>query len=278
MTNHYDTLGINENASKEEIKKAYRNLAKTNHPDKNPNNPSSPENFKKISEAYEELGDDRKRQQYDTARKMTGGFPGGGFNDMFDVFRNSQGFSDAFDNMYGRQNKGADVRASVQINVMDVYFGSQRMLDLSQYGHGQLNVSIPRGIISGSTLRLNGKGQRHPSNPEAPPGDLLVQIHILKSPDVIILNNDIWIDYSIPFYDLLLGSEITISNPFYSISVDVPVNSYEGKVLRIANKGMPIYNTASYGSLMIKLHTNNFELNNEQTELVKQIKNIQDKK
>ena len=279
MTNHYDTLGINESATSDEIKKAYRKLAKKNHPDKNPNNPKSSENFKKISEAYEELGDDRKRAQYDTARKMTGGFAGaGGFQDIFNTFRNSSGFSDAFDSMYGRRNRGADIRVSMQVNIMDVYFGTQRTIDLSPYGHGSVKINIPKGINSGTSLKLHGMGNRHPSNPAAKPGDLIVQIHVIKSLDVIATHNDIWVDYSIPFYDLFLGCEISISNPFYSIKVDVPPKSYEGKVLRIADKGMPIYNTTKYGSLMIKLHAKNFELDNEQIKLVKEIKNIQDKK
>ena len=86
------------------------------------------------------------------------------------------------------------------------------------------------------------------------------------------------IDYYLPFYDLFLGTEIIISNIFYRINVNVPPKSYEGKVLRIANKGMPIYNTNQYGNLMIKLHIENFDLNNEQVELIQQIKDIQNKK
>tara|TARA_B100001250_G_C19787344_1_gene784807 strand:- start:800 stop:1648 length:849 start_codon:yes stop_codon:yes gene_type:complete len=282
MTNHYDTLGVNENATQDQIKKAYRKLAKENHPDKNPDNPNSSEQFKKISEAYEQLGDDRKRAEYDTARQMGGGFGSfsgsGDFNDVFNMFRNSAGFTDAFNNMYGRRNKGANISASIQVNIMDVYYGTSKIIDLSSHGHGKVKINIPKGINNGSRLKLNGKGQRHPMNPELPSGDLIVQIHMIHSPDVIIQNNDIWVDYNVPFYDMFLGCEIHVSNPFYSISIDVPPNSHEGKVLRIANKGMPIYNTARYGNLMVKLHLSNIELDNEQIKLINQIKQIQDKK
>jgi len=276
MTSHYDTLGVSENASPEEIKKAYRRLAKESHPDKNPDNPKSAETFKNISKAYEELGDVRKKQQYDTARRMSGGFSDMG--GVFNSFRNSSSFSDAFNSMYGERTKGADIRASIQVSLMDVYYGTRKTIDMSLQGFGIVHINVPKGIQNGATLRVNGKGQRHPSNPELPPGDLLVQIHFLYSEDVIIQGDDIWIDHALTFYDLLLGSEIEIVNPFYSISVTVPPKSYQGKVLRIVNKGMPIYNTASYGSLMIKLHVNNVELNDEQTKLVREIKEIQDKK
>jgi curved DNA-binding protein len=281
MTSHYDTLGVNENATTEEIKKAYRKLAKENHPDKNPNNPQSSEKFKQISEAYEQLGDDRRRAEYDNARKMSGGFNfegSGDFQDIFNMFRNSGGFADAFNTRYGRRNKGGDVRASVQVTVRDVYYGTEAMLDLFQHGHGKLKVKIPKGIRDGAVLRLHGKGAPHPVNPNLPHGDLLVTIFVIQSPEIIVGGSDIWIDYYLPFYDLFLGTEITISNIFYTISVSVPPKSYEGKVLRIANKGMPIYNTSKYGNLMVKLHIENFELNNQQVELLQQIKDIQNKK
>ena len=194
------------------------------------------------------------------------------------MFRNSAGFSEAFNNMYGRREKGANISASIQVNIMDVYYGTSKVLDLSSQGHGKVKINIPRGINNGARLKVHGKGQRHPMNPELPPGDLIVQIHVIPSPDVITQHNDIWVDYTLPFYDMFLGCEINVSNPFYSITIDVPPNSQEGKVLRIANKGMPIYNTNQYGNLMIKLHIENFELNNEQIRLVQQIKDIQNKK
>ena len=276
MISHYDTLGINESATSDEIKKAYRRLAKENHPDKNPDNPQSSEKFKQISEAYEQLGDDRKRAEYDSARKMGGGFTGSGnFQDIFNAFRNTNGFSDAFDHMYGRRNKGNDVRASIQITIQDVYYGSNAMLDLSPHGHGKIKIKIPKGIQDGAKLKLNGKGARHISNPNLPNGDLIVTIFVIRNMNVIVSGHDIWLDYYLPFYDLFLGTEIKITNEFYSISVNVPPKSYEGKVLRIANKGMPIYNTSSYGHLMVKLHIENFELNSEQIELLHQIKKAQ---
>ena len=281
MTSHYDTLGVNENATSSEIKKAYRKLAKENHPDKNPNNPQSSEKFKQISEAYEELGDDRKRAKYDQARKMSSGFNFGGsgdFQDIFNTFRNSGGFADAFNNMYGRRSRGNDIKASFQVSIKDVYYGTDITIDLSQHGHGKVKIKIPKGIKDGSMLRINGKGASHPLDPNLPNGDLLVTIFVIQSREIIIGGSDIWIDYYLPFYDLFLGTEIIISNIFYRINVNVPPKSYEGKVLRIANKGMPIYNTARYGNLMVKLHTSNLELDNEQIKLIKQIKQIQDKK
>jgi len=111
-------------------------------------------------------------------------------------------------------------------------------------------------------------------NPNAPKGDIIVTCHVLPNVEVIVNGSDIWVDVDLPFYDLLLGTSVNINTPFYSIKVDVPKGSYNGKVLRIKGQGIPIYKSEGYGNLMVKLNVIKTELNEEQYNLIEQIKLI----
>ena len=260
---HYQTLGVNENASQDEIKKAYRKLVRQYHPDKQG---GDEEMFKKVAEAYEHLGTPERRQQYDAKRR-------GGFGNLEDLFRQFSGSNFGFDSNFGFQAKGQDVRISFNLSLEEVYFGTTKYVDL---GYTQLNVNIPKGVRAGSKLRLSGKGQPHPLNSGAPPGDLIISISIIPDNRLIVNGDDIWVDYAAPFYDLIMGIDIEIKTLVNSVKTKIPPNSYDGKVLRITGQGMPIYKQNAYGNLMVKLRSTNVELNDQQLELVKQIKDIQD--
>jgi len=261
---YYNTLAIDENATQDAIKKAYRKLAKQHHPDTETGNADK---FKEVSEAYEHLGDELKRKKYDTARKMSSGM-GNGF---FEHFRRSDNFSSMFDGAFGSSAKGPDMRVSIQLTLIEVYNGTERLIDT---GHSRFNLSIPKGIGNGNKLKLKGRGGPHPMNSAAPNGDIIVTCHVLPSIDVIVNGSDIWTDIDLPFYDLILGTSVTITTPFYSINVDVPKGSYNGKVLRIKGQGIPIYKSNGYGNLMVKLNVLKTELDDEQYKLVEQIKII----
>jgi curved DNA-binding protein len=261
---YYDTLGIDENATQDVIKKAYRKLAKQHHPDTGSGNADK---FKEISEAYEHLGDELKRKKYDTAGQMSGGTN----SQFFEQFRNSPDFASMFDGAFGTRAKGPDMIVSIQLTLSDVYYGTERLIDT---GHTRFNLKIPKGISNGNKLKLKGRGGNHPMNSNAPNGDIIVTCHVLPSMEVIVNGSDIWVDADLPFYDLILGTSINIKTPFYSIKVDVPKGSYAGKVLRIKGQGIPIYKSEGYGNLMVKLNVINTELNEEQYNLIEQIKTI----
>jgi len=261
---YYDILKINENATQDVIKRAYRKLAKQHHPDTKSGNADK---FKEVSEAYEHLGDELKRKKYDTARQMSGGIDG----EFFNRFRNSPDFASMFDGVFGTRAKGPDMIVSIQLTLSDVYYGTERLIDT---GHTKFNLKIPKGIGNGNKLKLKGRGGVHPMNSTAPRGDIIVTCHVLPSLDVIVNGSDIWFDVDLPFYDLLLGTSVTITTPFYSINVDVPRGSYNGKVLRIKGQGIPIYKSEGYGNLMVKLNVIKTELNEEQYNLIEQIKLI----
>jgi len=260
---YYDTLGIDENATQDVIKKTYRKLAKKHHPDTDSGNADK---FKEISEAYEHLGDELKRKKYDTARQMTGNYSG-----FFEQFRNSEDFSSMFDGAYGTPTKGPDMIVSIQLTLSDVYYGAERLIDT---GITKFNLKIPKGICNGNKLKLKGRGGVHPINSNAPKGDIIVTCHVLPSMEVIVNGSDIWVDVDLPFYDLILGTSVNIKTPFYSIKVDVPRGSYNGKVLRIKGQGIPIYKSDGYGNLMVKLNVVKTKLNKEQYELIERIKKI----
>jgi curved DNA-binding protein len=261
---YYNTLEIDENATQDAIKKAYRKLAKQHHPDKESGNADK---FKEISEAYEHLGDELSRKKYDTARKMSGGMN----NEFFERFRNSPDFASMFDGAFGSRAKGPDIRVSIQITLNDVYYGSDKLIDT---GQSRFSLKIPKGIGNGNKLKLKGRGGAHPMNSNAPKGDIIVTCHVLPSLDIIVNGSDIWTDVDLPFYDLILGTSVNITTPFYSIKVDIPKGSYNGKVLRIKGQGIPIYKSDGWGNLMVKLNVMKTELNDDQYGLVEQIKLI----
>jgi curved DNA-binding protein len=262
MADYYNILGVAESASNDDIKKAYRKLAKQHHPDKNNGDDSR---FKEIADAYETLGDSKKRKEYDSINS----FSNSGFSDIFSKFNGD--FSSMFDNSFGQQAKGSDVTIRVRLSLSEVYHGTTKYIETSNQ---QFNIKIPKGVHENAKLRVKGKGMPHPVNSSAPLGDAIIIINIMPDPNIIVTNGDIWIDYELPFYDLLLGGTFEIKTGFNDVKVKVPKNSQENKVLRIKGMGFPIYNTNQYGNLMIKLRSSKITLTDEQLEHIKKIKEL----
>lgn len=258
----YQILGVNSSASQSDIKKAYRNLVKKHHPDTG----GSEDTFKQISTAYETLSDPNKRRDYDLKQSMGQG----SFDQFFSQFNGN--FSDMFNNAFNQHARGLDITIRLRLSLQEVYHGTTKYIDT---GINQFNIKIPRGITEGAKLRVKGKGQPHPANSSAPNGDAIIIMHILPDPNLVVTEQDIWLDLNLPFYDMLLGCEAEVSTPVHTVNIKVPKNSTEGKVLRIIGKGMPIYNTNQYGNLMVKLRASNVTLSEKQLEYVKKIKELQ---
>ncbi len=262
--NYYELLQIDKSASQAEIKKAYRKLAKQYHPDTNEGDESS---FKEIVTAYEVLSDRNKKIKYDTELeyRQSG-------NPFESWFKNGEGsFSDMFNDAFGSSSKGRDVTVRMSITLEESYHGTQKRVDI---GSKKLNINIPKGVYEGMKLRISGKGQPHPANSSAPNGDLIIIINLRLDDRVILHGNDIYVDADVPFYDMILGTEIEIATPFYKIKVNVPPNSQSNKILRISGKGFPIYSMNTFGNLMVKLNTVNPTLKDSQIDLIKKIKRI----
>lgn len=261
---YYETLGVDKTATKEEIKKAYRKLSKQHHPDMNGGDDAK---FKEIAEAYEHLSDDTKRAQYDAR----GSNPFG--NMGFDGFSFDGNLSDMFNQFFGgdpRRARGQNHTIMMNISFFDAYSGAEKefMLDGER-----IRVKIPKGIKTGAKLRMAGKGRINPYNPSAGPGDLILQVQVQPDSVYIVNGNDIWIDYNLPWWNIITGCKIDVTLPDGSeIKVPVNKNSYHHKTLRVKDKGWPIYNTNQSGSLMIRLNVTFPELDESMINKVNELK------
>lgn len=257
--NYYETLNVSENASQDEIKKAYRILAKEHHPDKTGGDDS---NFKKLAEAYEILGDPIKRKRYDNIQNYNVD------STLHDLF-NRYDFSEVFDQSFGHNVKGLDIRVTLNITIEESYEGTKRYIDV---GTGGFNINIPKGIQNGAKLKIKEKGQTHPINSAAARGDIIITINITPSIDLIVNGSDIYVDLNLSWIDLLLGGEFEVKTKVHTVKIKVPPGSHDSKILRVVGKGMPIYNTEKYGNLMVKLRTLPINLSDTEIELLKKIK------
>lgn len=271
--NYYETLNVSKDASPEEIKKSYRTLVKEHHPDKTGGDDSQ---FKQISEAYETLSDPIKKEKYDNASN--------GYNSFNNFQRNQDAasawqhafhgfggdFTDMFNQSFGGQAKGYDIRVTLSITLEESYEGSRKYIDV---GTGGFNINIPRGILSGTKLKIPGRGANHPMNSSAPSGDIVLTINVLPDPELIVNGSDIYVDLTLSWIDLLLGGDFDIRTKLNSIKIKVPQGSHDSQLLRVVGQGMPIYNAEGFGNLMVKLRTFPINLTENEIELLKKIKN-----
>jgi curved DNA-binding protein len=248
MKNFYEVLEVQETASSDEIKKAYRKLALQYHPDKNPDNKEAEEKFKSIADAYETLGDDNKRRKYDHQRKF-----GQQQDPGFDFFRDtmfSQGWSGAFDQMFGGSGarKGPDIMAQVAISMKEAYTGTSRDFNIS----GKIyKITIKKGVQNGQKLRLKGLGQPHPFNPSLSRGDLIVVVTVLMDDSFIRRGDDLYVDVPVHIYKILAGGMIEIPTPEGTLVHDLKPGN--GSSVVINGCGMPLYDSESKGNLIVKL-------------------------
>ena len=260
--NYYETLNVSRDASQDEIKKSYRTLVKEYHPDKTGGDDT---HFKRISEAYEILGDPIKRRKHDG----TGGSNSFNINDAWNDIFTRYDFSGAFDQSFGGDVRGFDIRVTINITIEESYEGTRRYIDV---GTGGFNINIPKGIPNGTKLKVKEKGQRHPINSGARPGDIILTVNVTPDIDLIVNGSDIYVDLSLDWIDMLLGGEFEVKTKVHTVKIKVPQGSHDSKILRVVGKGMPIYNAEGYGNLMVKLRNLPINLTDSQIELLKKIK------
>lgn len=252
----YKILGVSRSASADEIRKAYRQKAKTLHPDLHPNDQQKADQFKQASAAFEILGDDEKRKKYDRG-EIDGdgnptGFAGGrqgGFGRDYGAYRDYAGaggsaqgdpFEDILAGMFGQQRrrpgprKGADLRYRVEISFEDAVQGAKRQMTM---GDGKaLNVSIPPGIETGQTLRLKSQGQ--PSTTGGPPGDALLEVLVRPSTMWKRDGDDLRMTVPVPLKTAVAGGTVDVQTPAGPVTLKVPDGSNTGTVLRLRDKGV----------------------------------------
>lgn len=266
---YYDILGVDEDASAKEIKKAYRDLARKYHPDRNPDKPKAEERFKEIQEAYSVLSDQEKRDQYDAQRRFGGfggqqGFgqnggraPGGGFDVRFEQGQPGEGFGgfgDIFNSFFGgggqggrggqtrspfgqqqrRRAKGNDVETTLRISFDDALRGGKREVTLPD---GEtIRIDIPKGVRSGFKIRLRNRGE---PGPRGERGDLYVTFKVGDHPRFRRKGDDIYATETVDAIEAMLGTERRIPTPYgQRIKVTIPAGTQPGEKLRLRGQGV----------------------------------------
>jgi DnaJ-class molecular chaperone len=243
---HYQTLGVNKNATPEEIKRAYRKLASSNHPDKGGDTAV----FQKIQNAYDVLSDPQKREQYDSPGVQGfSGFNGpGGFH--FNV--NGMDMGDIFSQFFGGQGPGRQrqqkpiFRTVVAITIQQSYFGSQQILNLhTQQGPVSATINIPKGVDNGNQIRYDNLIDG---------ASLIVEFRVHTDFKYERQGQDLYSPQKISVLDLIVGTKIEfVSISGKTFEVIVPPNTQPFMQLKIAGQGMPIPNTDQYGDQILLL-------------------------
>ena len=270
----YKELGVARGASADEVKKAFRKLAKELHPDKNPGDKVSEERFKRITAAFDLLGDAEKRAKYDRGEidadgreqyrappggggGRSGGFGGfggsggrGGFEDidleeLFGAFGGG-GRTAGRGGFGGGAGKGQDVRATLDISLEDSIAGTTRRI---QFSDGRtLDVTIPKGASEGQVIRLKGQGAPGRGGQA---GDALIELKIAPHPVFKRDGGDLTMDLPVSVPDAVLGGKIQVPTPEGAVMMTIPKGSNSGKMLRL--KGRGAYAGAKRGDLVARL-------------------------
>ena len=262
---YYETVGVPRNATQDEIKHAYRKLARKFHPDVS-KDPNAEAHFKELGEAYAVLKDPEKRTAYDQmGNQWKSGQefqPPPDWNTGFefsgrDFGSGSEDHSDFFEALFGRQTRqnnrsytparGADHHAKVQIDLKDAYSGAKRTISLrvpvldsqgrTSISDRKHDVNIPKGIRSGQHLRLAGQGS--PGSVEGPSGDLYLEIGFNSDPQFHVDGRDVYLSLPLAPWEAALGCSLTVPLPEGTVQLTIPEKSVAGCQLRLKGKGIP---------------------------------------
>ena len=264
----YQVLGLTRSASEDEIRRAYRKLAKELHPDvSKTNRAAAEERFKKVAAAYAIVGDGDKRRQYDQGlidgdgepRRQQRAYAGGaragagrgaggpagadefGFGDIFgDIFNRSRG---------GTGLRGQDVRYTLEVDFIEAAIGTKKRVTLPD--GGVLDLGVPAGVADGQVLRLKGKGQPGPRGSEA--GDALVEIKVRAHADFRRAGDDIEAEVPITIDEAILGAKIEVATVSGRVQLSVPKGTSSGAVLRLKGKGLANASSGRTGDHLVRL-------------------------
>ena len=291
---YYKILGVDKNASAEEIKKAYRKLARKHHPDLNPNNPEASKLFQQINEANEVLSDPENRKKYDQygkdwkhaeqfeqakkqqqssgARGQGNPFGGGEYY----TYGDESGYSDFFESIFGNRTgggrqtrfKGQDFRASVELNLTDAAKTHQQTFTVNGKN---IRITVPAGIENGQEIKLSGYGA--PGMNGGPNGDLYITFEIKNNTSFTRKGNDLHATVPLDLYKALLGGEEFIDTLDGKVKMKVAPETQNGTKVRLKGKGFPVYKKEGqfgdlYVTYQIQLPTN---LSAKEKELIEQL-------
>jgi curved DNA-binding protein len=288
---YYKVLGVSREASDEEIRKAYRKLARQYHPDLNPGDKKAEEKFKEINEAHEVLSNKEKRKQYDDLgsgwqegqefrvppgyESMFGGARPGGGPRHYEYHFGGTGFSDFFESLFGagaRQGgfgragrgfpdggfpqdlpqRGQDIEGDIMITLEEAFRGSTRTITVEREGKTEtFKVKIPPGIEPGSRIRLTGRGAAGSGNGEA--GDLYLRVRLAPHPYFRLEKDGLIYDLDLTPWEAVLGATITISTLDQKVNLRVQAGTQNGQRLRLRGQGFKFMNQPR-GDLIVQIH------------------------
>lgn len=276
---YYQALGVNRNASTDEIKKAYRKLALKYHPDRNPGDKSAEDRFKDINEAYQVLSDPEKRQRYDHLGDSFNQWQQrGGTSDSFnwqdwfsqgqpnqsrrvdvhdfeDIFGGT--FSDFFNSIFGgmgysgpnqrRRSVPQHYEQPITISLLEAYQGTERALKIDNHRY---QVKIPAGAHSGTKVRIAGAG---PASPSGGKGDLFLVITVSADERYERRDANLYTDVSIDLITAVLGGQVTVSTLGGKVALKIPAGTQPGQTFRLAGRGMPhLKDPKQHGDLYVR--------------------------
>ncbi|MHA4807191.1 DnaJ C-terminal domain-containing protein [Flavitalea flava] len=287
---YYKILGINKTATADEIKTAYRKLARKHHPDLNPNDKEANKKFQQVNEANEVLSDPDKRKKYDqygkdwqhadafekakqsggrTRQRKGGAYSGTGAGGSGDFggtefgggFSDENGeFSDFFESLFGRSSESSSRNSRAKFRGQDIQVEFALSLENAYTTHQQvftvngknIRITIPAGVENGQVIKLKGHGS--PGGNGGPAGDLYITFTLNPDPRFRREGNDLLAKQSLDLYTAVLGGEITVDTLNGKVKLKVKPETQNGTTVRLKGKGFPVYkNEAQYGDLYISL-------------------------
>lgn len=308
---YYKILGVDKTATQDDIKKAFRKLARQYHPDLNPNDANAKEKFQAINEANEVLSDPEKRKKYDeygenwkhadefeAQRKAYQNQQGGGGGDgeywystdgthfsgfggegMHGFGGNGSGFSDFFEELFGHRGSGAGRGAHGAFKGQDIQGELQLTLREAATTHKQtfsvngenLRITVPAGIANGQIIKLKGHGGKGVNG--GPDGDLYITFNIADDPVFRRKDNDLYTDINIDLYTAVLGGEVTVNTLDGQVKLKVRPGTQNDAKVRLKGKGFPVYKQdGTYGDLIVTYHvTIPTTLTDKQKDLFRQL-------